>query len=322
VAEFAIPLPGMGTEVGGLPVVEAPIQPFVALLGASPNGNPEGIDRVTGMLLLEGQLIVNAESLYDGNGGNNDTSLLVRDAGNLSGVVDGYFEIAGRAHSGGYMAAIPGEWQQALGGEYLTGWSSVHSIISRYSVGPTLWVFDPHDMTNAPTGAQDPVAATPFMNFGYGDGQFLADDALQLQQGSASATWNHLSRGVYGFIVPGTRTFAVFGSSGGVDSGIGYKITQDDGNLCGGYCSYAAADNYSYYWLFDLDDIVAAAAVADSRPYAYGRWSVPFGDDPGHSIIGGTFDPVERVLYVALSNAGQVSTYDRPPLILTYRLPG
>ena len=219
------------------------------------------------------------------------------------------------------MAGIPAEWQQAFGGEYLTGWSSVHSIISRYSVGPSLWVFDPHDMTDAPVGAQGPVAATPFMNFGYGDGQFVADDALQNQQGSASPVWNYLSRGVYGFIVPGTRTFAVFGSSGGVDSGIGYKITQDDGNLCGGYFSYAAADNYNYYWLFDLEEILAAGGVSEPRPYALGRWTVPFGDHPGHPIIGGAFDPVGRVLYVALGNAGQVSTYDRPPLILSYGVP-
>ncbi len=65
VAEFAIPVPGMSTTVSELPVVDAPIQPFVALLDANPNGNPEGIDRITGMLWLNGQLIVNAETWYE-----------------------------------------------------------------------------------------------------------------------------------------------------------------------------------------------------------------------------------------------------------------
>ena len=78
------------------PWVDAPIQPFAALLGSSPNGNPEGIDRITGMLLLDGQLIVNAEALYDAAGDNDDTSLLVRDASSLGGVVDGYFELGFR----------------------------------------------------------------------------------------------------------------------------------------------------------------------------------------------------------------------------------
>ena len=85
--------------------------------------------------------------------------------------------------------------------------------------------------------------------------------------------------------------------------------------------TYAAADNYSYDWFFDVDDILAATNVYDPRPYAYGRWDVPFGDNPGHVVIGGAFDPVGRVLYVTLSKAGQVGTYDRPPLILTYRIP-
>jgi hypothetical protein len=121
------------------------------------------------------------------------------------------------------------------------------------------------------------------------------------------------SRGTYGFIVPGTRTFAVFGSSGGVDSGIGYKITQDDGTLCGGYCSHQAADHYNYYWFFDLETILAAPAPYELRPYAFGRWSVPFDDNGRHSIIGGAFDHQHSMLYLALSGAGQVGTYDRPP---------
>ena len=322
VAEFAIPVPGLGTVVSELPKVDSPIQPFVSILGTSPNGNPESLDRVSGMLWLDGQLIINAEQYYDAAGDNYDTSLLVRDADDLGGAVDGYFELNGRAKAAGYLAAIPAEWQKAFGAEYLTGWSSVNSIISRYSVGPTLWTFDPQDMIGAPTGAQGPVATTPFMNFSYGDGHFLADDALVNQQGSGSPIWNHLSSGVYGFIVPGTRTFAVFGSSGGVDSGVGYKITQDDGTVCGGYCSYVAADNYSYYWLFDVDDILGATNVYDPKPYAYGRWDVPFSDNnPAHVIIGATFDPVGRVLYLALSNAGRLGTYDRPPLILSYLIP-
>ena len=82
-------------------------------------------------------------------------------------------------------------------------------------------------------------------NFPYGGGNYLSPDALQTSQGSASPIWNFLSEAVYGFIVPGTSTFAVFGSSGGVNSGIGYKLTQDNGNLCEGYCSYAAVSSKS-----------------------------------------------------------------------------
>lgn len=319
-AEFAIPAPGQAATVDQLPVVGAPLQVFAPVLDQSPNGNPEAIDRITGLLWADGQLLVNAETWYDADGGNADTTLVVRDADDLEGAIDGYFELTGAARAAGYMAPVPAEWQAALNGAYLSGWSSVYSIVSRYSVGPSLWIFDPTDITSTAAGAQGPVDASVLMNFEYGAGHYLDPQALDAQEGSASPVWNFLSRGVYGFIVPGTRTFAVFGSSGGVDSGIGYKITQDDGNLCGGYCSYAAADNYNYHWFFDLDEILAAGEVWEPRPYAYGRWSVPFDGDGQHEIQGGAFDPVNHTLYLALEGAGQVGDYDYTPLIVVFSL--
>jgi len=318
IAEFAIPELGLQTDVSDLPLVTAPLQDFTRLLGASPNGNPEDIDRVTGMLWVDGELLINAERWYDAAGDNVDTTLVVRDADDLAGTVDGYFELGGAAEAGGYMSLIPAAWQTALGGETLTGWSSVYSINSRYSIGPTLFVFDRADILNATAGAEGPVSTTALMNFPYSSGEYIDPEAMSSDEGSASPMWTQLSSGVYGFIIPGTRTFAVFGSSGGVDSGIGYKITQDTGNLCGGYCSYAADDNYNYYWFFDLDEIVGATTASEPRPYAYGRWDVPFDESGSHLIIGGTFNTKDNVLYLALDTAGRVGDYDRPPLIVAF----
>ncbi len=320
VAEFAIPEPSLATEVGALPVVEKPLQPFVSLLDSSPEGNPEGLDRITGLLWLDGQLIVNAEGFYAAGGDHHDTTLVVRDADNLAGSVDGYFEIEGASNSAGYMASIPARWQESFGGTHLTGWSSVHAIMSRYSVGPSLWVFDPDEITRSSPGIDPSVAAIPFMNFAYSNGEFLAEDALKLREGSASAVWNYLSEGVYGLIVPGSSTFVVIGSAGGIDHGSGYTSRHDDGRRCGGYCSHAADDDYNYYWLFDVREILAAENAYEPRPYAYGRWSLPFDQDGAHKVVGATFDSAERVVYIALGGAGQSGEYDRPPLILTYRI--
>ncbi len=91
--------------------------------------------------------------------------------------------------------------------------------------------------------------------------------------------------------------------------------------MCGGPCPYTAGDSYNYYWLFDVDEILAATDVYDPRPYDYGKWSVPYDDGGRHKVIGATFDPAKRVLYVALGNAAQVGDYDRPPLILTFQTP-
>ena len=321
IAEFAIPSAlGSGDSLGDLPIADTPLQPFVSILEAGPNGNPDQVDRITGLHTEDGQLLVNTNRWYDAAGGARDTTLVVRDASNLGGAIDGYFELDGAALTAGYLSAVPTEWQGRIGGSLVSGWASNYSIISRYSVGPSLYGLDPKGLLSAPAGSEGPVATTEHMSFPHRNGTYLDPEALLLQQGRAPASWNFLSRAVYGFIVPGTRTFAVVGSNGGIDSGIGYKITQDDGNLCGGHCSYAAGDNYNYYWMFDLDEILAADAPHTPRPYAQGRWSIPFDDGADHLIIGATFDEADRTLYLALADAGQVGAYDRPPLIVAYNL--
>lgn len=319
IAEFDIPTPSMKTVVKELPEVSTPRQDFVKILDRPSGGNPDKLDRITGMLVVSGKLIVNAETWYDAPGDNKDTTMVIQDASKLAtSKVDGYYQLAGAARAGGYMFPVPSAWQQALGGEYATGWSSVYSIISRYSIGPSLFIFDPSAMLAGSSTMAVPTKA--LQDFPFADKKHLDPRGLETKQGSACDLWNHLSRAVYGVILPGTKTFAVFGSSGGVDTGIGYKITQDNGNLCGGYCSYAHKDNYNYYWLFDVDEILAAKAPHEPRPYAHGRWSVPFDGGHQHEIIGGTLDPGSGTLYLALGGAGQVGNYDRPPLILTYQL--
>jgi len=325
IAEYPIVAAGQQTVVADLPETGEPLQPFVSLLDTG--GNPESLDRITGMLWVDGALIVNAEQWYDAPADNVDTSLVVADANDLDGAVDGYFELGGAAHSAGYMGPIPAGWQDDFGAEFYTGWSSVYSIVSRYSVGPSLWTFAPSDLLTGSASTDPQITTTAFMNYAYHE-THLSDRAVEwADQGElgpfppASPLWNILSRGVFGFFVPGTRTFAVIGSSGGLETGIGYKAVQDDGTLCGGPCAFGADDSYNYYWLFDVAEILAAQNVFDAQPYAYGIWEVPFDDSGRHKVIGATLDPDGGILYVALGNAGQVGDYDRPPLIITYALP-
>ena len=121
VAEFAIPSTiGTGSVVENLPVVETPLQDFAAFLDVAPTGNPDGIDRIDGMYVDDERLIVNAERWYDAAGTAKDTTL-VADADDLDGPVNGYFEMDGGVHAGGYMSEIPDEWRSALGGPVLTG---------------------------------------------------------------------------------------------------------------------------------------------------------------------------------------------------------
>ncbi|MEM8922208.1 MAG: hypothetical protein AAGD35_01825 [Actinomycetota bacterium] len=317
IAEFAVPdTLGTGSELSELPVVDQPRQAFTTVFDRI--DNPDRIDRITGLYVVDGRLLVNGELWYDAAASARDTTLVIGDADDLDGAaVSGFHQMDGGAMAGGYMSPVPENWRAAVGGSAIGGWASNYSIISRYSVGPSLYGFSPETVAAAAPG---PIATTEHMSFPHGGGRYLAPDALEQRQGGASPVWNMLSRGVYGFIIPGTSTFMVVGSSGGVDSGIGYKITQDDGTLCGGSCSYRADDNYNYYWLFDLRLILDADDPTEPRPYASGRWDVPFDDGGAHDIIGATFDPVGGRLYLSLSEAGQVGTYDRPPLIVVYNV--
>jgi len=325
IAEFPIVASGMQTQVADLPETGEPIQPFASVLNTV--NNPDGLNKITGLLWVAGSLIINAETWYDAGGDNTDTTLVIDDADDLTGQIDGYFKMSGAAHSAGYMGPIPAGYQEAFNAKYFTGWSSVYSIVSRYSVGPSLWTFAPSELIDGYAGTAGQVTATPFINYAFNE-THLSDRAVEYEaQGKAgpfppaSPLWNILSKGVYAFFVPGTRTFAVIGSSGGIETGVGYKAIQDDGYECGGPCAYGADDAYNYYWLFDIDDILAAENVFDPQPYDYGIWELPFDDNGNHRIIGATVDPEDGVLYVALGNAGQVGAYDRPPLVLTYALP-
>lgn len=321
VAEFAVPAEiGTANVVEQLPLVESPLQPFSTFLGDAPTGNPDAIDRIDGLLVADGQLIVNAERWYDAAGTAADTTLVL-DADDIGGTVSGYFELDGGVHAGGYMSTVPSEWRVALGGPVLTGWASNTSIISRHSVGPSLFTFDPAGLGGRDARTDPAVDTTVHMNFPYAGQRWITPDALDAVPGSASPLWNLLAAARYAFIAPGTSTMVVVGSIGGVDSGIGYKITQDDGNLCGGYCAYRAEDGGNAYWLFDVNDILVADDVHLPRPYAFGEWSIPFDEDGEHEILGGAFDPATSTLYLSLSAAGQVGTYDRPPLIVVYDVP-
>ena len=139
--------------------------------------------------------------------------------------------------------------------------------------------------------------------------------------------WTHLSRTNYGFIVPGTRSYLTIGNSGGHDSGVCYKCTQDDGNLCGGYCPPKADDRYQFYWLWDVNDLLAVKEGSllphEVLPYDYGKFNTPFQANGMKGIGGGSFDPATGNLYLSVQRGDtEQGTYARPPVIVMYNVNG
>jgi hypothetical protein len=326
VAEFRIPELSESTVLADLAMAEAPIQPFVAVLDKATDGNPQKLDRIGGLHVFEGptgaRLLVNAYEYYDAAADNSLTSLLVGDAADLAGSEpEGFFAFAGGAgHVSGWVSPIPAAWQEALGGKYLVGQSSGPPIISRWPVGPTAFAFSGEELTGSGT-VPATVPTRRLLDFSLAN-PLHADLS---NESKANGLWTHLTRAVFGMVVPGTRTYLTLGHSGGHRSGVCYKCTQTNGTLCGGYCAPDAADHDAFYWLWDVEDLarVAAGTLAAHavRPYAHGPFALPF---PGTKEVGGgTWDAVHGLLYLTLQrgDTGQ-GQYSNPPVIVAYRFAG
>jgi hypothetical protein len=320
IAEFRVPALVRSSVLSELHMAGEPLQVFSSVMDRVAGGNPENIDRIGGMRLVQrpggAQLIVNAYEYYDAPNDNHDTTFVVRDAGDLSNSqVDGFYRFPGVAHASGWISPVPSAWQSALGGSMITGNSSGMPIIGRLSVGPSAFVFNPLDLTDA-SPVPDPVPTTTLLDFN------LAHP-LNSDLSNSSRTndiWTHLSRAVYGFIAPGTRTYVTLGQSGGHASGVCYKCTQNNGNLCGGYCAPDAEDYYLYYWLWDVNDLLKVKAgqmnAYDVRPYEYGEFPAVFNTS---SLGGGSFDPDSGMLYLTLQRADdEQGDYDNPPVVAAY----
>jgi hypothetical protein len=321
IAEFSVPQVVDSTTVTDLEIAADPVQPFATVLDRL--DNPESIDRLHGLAMIDGpngrELVVNSVEYYDAPGDNSDTTLVIRDPSDLAGsAVGGFFEFEGTAHAAGWMSPIPADLQDALGGTHITGSSSGYPIISRLSVGPTAFVFDPTDIVGS-SGTPDFVETTPLLDFSLANK--LAED-LSNDNGD-NDLWTHLSRAVYGFIAPGTRTYVTLGHSAGHDSGVCYKCTQDgQDNPCGGYCAPDPNDYYTYYWLWDVDDLVAVKEGSmqphEVRPYDYGKWEIPFATA---QLGGASYDAESNRLYVTAQKADrEQGTYSNPPVIMVYEI--
>ena len=326
IAEFAIPELVNSTVLTELNMAGDPIQPFAAILNRASSGNPEGNNRIGGMLYVSGpdgpELLVNAYEYYDAPGDNTVSMLVVRDADNLAeSDVDGYFVVQGRpGHTAGWMSPIPEQWRSDLGGDFLTGSSSGIPIMSRTSVGPTAFVFNPRDIVGKKS-VSTPISTTKLLDFSLA--HRLHDDLSN--ESRKNDLWNHLSRAVYGIIVPGTRTYATFGHSGGNESGVGYKIVQDNGRRTGGYSSFVVKDNYHYFWLWDVNDLARVRAGEiesyDVRPYEYGIFKTPF-EGSTHRLGGGTFDPATGRIYLTAQKADRLQgRYANPPVVMAFKAP-
>lgn len=295
-------------------------QPFSSVISRASSGNPQKIDRITGMKEIEDQLIVNGMEFYDADANVRDTTLIVRDADNLdSSKIDGFFRLQGAAHAAGWISEIPKFWRKALGSEYLVGNASTLAINSRLSIGPSAFTAQFFGVLNSDEKS-GLILTNSLMDFSLKHP--IAPD--QYNKSLKNSLWTELSNAHFGFIIPGTASYFVIGKSGGHNSGIGYKITQDNGRKCGGPCSVKAGDSYNYFWLFDVAEFVDVKSGIKQpyqpRPYQYGFFDTA---NKNPYIIGADYDVDKMLLYVVFSNEDKYqSEYEAAPVIRVYKIHG
>lgn len=321
IAEFNLPKLSGSRQIADLPIAQNK-QPFVTFLDRMPTGNPDNINRITGLRYEDQKLLVNGIQYYDGDANNTDTTFIIEDATALSkSEITGFLKLEARAHAAGWMTNVPESRQNQFEGDMIFGFASNYSINSRSSMGPSAFGVSLKRVLDSQPG--DTIPTFPLIDYSIDNP--IAEDLYN--KSGQNDLWTEVSTAYIGFVVPGTDTYAVFGTSGGHNSGIGYKITQDNGHLCGGPCPYEAADVYNYYWFFDVNDMVAVARGErrpyEVRPYEYGEIKVPFQDQSSvpKTIVGASFSPEANRLYLMLNRADTIQNpYESAPIILSYSL--
>lgn len=321
IAEFSIPVLRNSTRISDLNYAGRPKQAFTRPILRATGGNAQELDQIVGLELFKGRLIGNAVEYYDGPGDNDQSTFVIQDASAIATApVSGFYSLGGKARAAGWLSSVPPEWRQVLGCSHITGHSSGGPIISRHSVGPSAFCVN---LDNLITNTRKRIVKTAEL-LGFGLDRPLRNDLNN--EYLENNLWTHLSQARFGFIVPGTSTYATFGTSGGHASGVGYKLNRGGGVECGGYCATDPNDVYNYYWFWDMRDLLkvrsgrlAASAI---KPYASGKFDVPFQTGEYVNEIGGaSYDEQTGLLYVSIMKANNtLGEHSNPPVIAAFKV--
>lgn len=230
---------------------------------------------------------------------------------------------------GGYMAHIPDNWQEKLGYPALTGKGAI-GIISRSSLGPAAWGFDPDNL-----GKVDPTPAEFFVGYP------ISHPTLGTYEGTS--LYYNMATEINGLVFPvGSSSLLFFGRHGLGFNGHGdscYGSGTSDMSLHGTpdgqgnvYCydpssSDKGAHAYPYVyqvWAYDANDLLDVKAGTknpwDIVPYARWEFELPFADS-SKKIKGVAYDPSTQRIFIAQHNTDRITNpYEFYPIIHVFKL--
>lgn len=224
----------------------------------------------------------------------------------------------------GYMAWIPKTWQAQLGGTALTGQSNI-PIITRTSLGPSSFVFNPDQVGTGSATKGAPVVYYPSAHWTLGNYGTQNPNINQSSQIKGvvfpEGTGSVLFFGRHGVGVPcygfGTTIASQAATSAQIQASVaangtlytcGSATTDGSGN---DYCCYDPSDGskgthgYPYVhqvWAYNAADMVAVKNGSkqpwDIFPYAVWNYALPFQTE-SRSIAGAAYDSATQRIYIS-----------------------
>jgi hypothetical protein len=308
VAEVNIPTPLNSADANALPYATF-LQPFAdPTEGHLSEVGPVGVS-LQSLMVLNDRLYGNASVYYDAQNEQKIShfshSLQLNE---LS--FSGWTRVWDLGKSGfvsGFMSQVPSEWQPLLGGPAVTGQCCI-PIVSRTSMGPAAFAFNPSEI------GQPSTAATPLVyyptehptlglwsaaNPTYGSSTEMG--GMQIINGTRTALYfgrNGIGPNCYGL---GTSTQALHGTL----SPEGEKYCYDPTDSSKGTHGYP----YRYQmWAYDLNDF-AAVKAGTKQPWdviPYGVWELKLPTpEPSTKLGNVAYDAERQILYVSQLSADQ-----------------
>jgi hypothetical protein len=241
--------------------------------------------KVGGILPWGDKLIVSMFHYYDSMGTQTRSHFVSGRDLSVDGDAQGPFRVGAlkAGYVSGYMTPIPKAWQAALGGPALTGNCCI-PVVSRTSLGPAVFSFNPADV-----GAMDTVPANPLLYYPI---------ERPLAAWNATSPYFNGTTNITGVVFPeGTQSVLFFGRHG-------------IGTFCYGTTCFPGAGQgnhappYVYQvWAYDASELAAVKAGTkqpwDLRPYAI--WRLNFPEPAVTDIKGAAYDPATNRIFLTQS---------------------
>lgn len=313
IAEIIIPTLVKSDDVTKLNIAKVK-QPFTSFLKQGRLKDNKKLNTISGMRLIDDNLVVNAIEYYDADADNQYSTFVIKDANNLATTdISSMKMVEGSTYAAGWITKLPKSWALVLGKSYLMGSASNYPIFSRLSIGPSFYLFDKHSLT------KDKISTEELLSFSLE--KPMAKDLYRTIPGQS---WTAGSRAAFGFVLPDMPIYLVIGSSSGHRNGLGYKLKRPDGSSCAGQCPTDPNDRDNYAWGWSLEQLMSPSSLLSVdkafAPTFHGPIHLHHSQE---SIVGADFDYDRHLLYILIDSGDRVSSkYEPQPIVKVFKYKG